>query len=124
MISSHDIDFYFTGRGGSLLRIVKNLGIAALVARSYPFFKDSVRQLFRLAGGARVGDFLPALLQRAVDNGFSSTFFVLARRQHRRDANYTLEQIAGRLRPIHQAGSALALHGSYRSIVERFRSAV
>jgi len=118
VISSHDIDFYFTGRGGSLLRIVKNLGVAALVARSYPFFKDSLRQLFRLAGGALVGDFLPTLLQRAQDNGFSSTFFVLARRRHRRDANYTLPQIAGRLHSIGQAGSALALHGSYRSIVE------
>ena len=118
VVSSHDIDFYFTGRGSSLLRIVKNLGVALLVARSYPFFKDSVRQLLRLAGGARVGDFLPTLLQRAVDNGFSSTFFVLARRRHRRDANYTLPQIARRLRSIGQAGSALALHGSYRSIVE------
>jgi hypothetical protein len=118
VISSHDIDFYFTGRGGSLFRIVKNLGIAAVVARSYPFFKDSMRQLFRLAGGERVGDFLPALLNRSVEDGFTSTCFVLARREHRRDANYTLKQIAYRLREIGKAGSSLALHGSYCSIVE------
>ncbi len=118
VVSSHDIDFYFTGRGGSLLRIVKNLGIALAVARSYPFFKDSLRQLFRLAGGARVGDFLPTLLQRAVDHDFTSTFFVLSRHQHRRDANYTLRQIAYRLGQIGKRGSSLALHGSYRSIVE------
>ncbi len=42
----------------------------------------------------------------------------MARREHRRDANYTLPQIAYRLREIGKTGSALALHGSYRSIVE------
>jgi hypothetical protein len=118
VISSHDIDFYFAGRWGSLTRVLKNLGIAAVVTRSYTFFKDSCGQLFRMACGARVGDFLPELLQRTQSGGCSSTFFVLARREHRRDANYTLPQIAPRLRQIAKTGCSIALHGSYRSIVE------
>jgi hypothetical protein len=118
VISSHDIDFYFAGRWGSLVRVVKNLGIAALVTRSYPFFRDSMRQLLRIAGGARVGDFLPELLRRSSQESISSTFFVLARREHRRDGNYRLGQIASGLGEIQKAGSAVALHGSYRSIVE------
>ena len=118
VISSHDIDFYFAGRWGSLVRVAKNLGIAVLVARSYPFFRDNLRQLFRIARGRRVGDFLPQLLQRSQHDGFSSTFFILARREHRRDANYTLEQVAYRLREVPKSGSSIALHGSYRSIVE------
>jgi hypothetical protein len=118
VIASHDIDFYFSGRWGSLVRVVKNLAIAVLFARSYPFFKDNLRQLFRILGGGRVGDFLPELLKRSQENGFSSTYFVLARREHRRDANYALPQIAHRLRKVLEAGSSIALHGSYRSIVE------
>lgn len=118
VISSHDIDFYFAGRWGSLVRVVKNLAIAILVARSYPFFKDNLRQLFRIAGGGRVGDFLPQLLERSRKSGFSSTFFVLVQQDHRRDANYALEQIAHRLCEVPKAGSSIALHGSYRSIVE------
>jgi hypothetical protein len=118
VVSSHDIDFYFAGRWGSLVRVVKNLGVAVLATRSYPFFKDSLRQLYRIARGERVGDFLPELLKRSHDDGFSSTFFVLVRRQHRRDANYTPQQIFHRLRDIPKSGSSIALHGSYRSIVE------
>lgn len=118
VVASHDIDFYFAGRWGSLVRILKNLAIGAVVARSHAFFTDSCRQLFRLAAGARVGDFLPELLERTQAAGASSTFFVLARREHRRDANYILPQIAPRLRQIGKAGCAIALHGSYRSIVE------
>jgi hypothetical protein len=118
VISSHDIDFYFAGRWGSLIRVMKNLAIAAVAARSFAFFKDSCRQLFRIASGARVGDFLPELLERMQADGCSSTFFVLARRQHRRDSNYTLPQIAPRLRQIAETGCSVALHGSYCSIVE------
>jgi hypothetical protein len=118
VISSHDLDFYFAGRWGSLARVLKNLGIAVLVARSYPFFKDSFRQLVRIARGCRVGDYLPQLLERSRKNGCSSTVFVLVRRGHRRDGNYALEQVAHRLCEIPRYGSTIALHGSYSSIVE------
>lgn len=118
VIASHDIDFYFAGRWGSLVRVVKNLGIAVLLARSFAFFKDNAGQLLQLARGRRVGDYLQELLRRSREDGFSSTFFILAEHQHRRDGNYRLEQMVHRLREIPAAGSAMALHGSYRSIVE------
>jgi hypothetical protein len=118
VIASHDIDFYFAGRWGSLIRVLKNLAIAAGVSRSYSFFKDSWRQLFRLMRGARVGDFVPELLRRTQADGSSSTFFVLAQRGHRRDANYNLSQIAPQLCQVAKAGCSIALHGSYRSVVE------
>jgi len=118
VIPSHDIDFYFAGRWGSLVRVVKNLGVAVLLTRSSAFFKDNVGQLIELARGRRVGDYLGELLQRSREDGFSSTFFVLARQQHRRDGNYRVARIIDRLRQIPQLGSAIALHGSYCSIVE------
>ena len=94
------------------------MGIAALINRSYPFFRDNLRLLFGLVRGRKVGDFLPQLLNACQEHGFSSTFFVVAQRQHRRDANYTLEQIVPRLREILKGGSSIGLHGSYESVVK------
>ena len=118
VVCSHDIDFYFVGRWGALLRFVKNMGIAVFVYRSQSFLRDNLRLLFELARGTRVGDFLPPLLKACRELGFSSTFFVLVRHQHRRDANYTLEQIVPRLREIPKSGSSIGLHSSYQGVVE------
>ena len=118
VMCSHDVDFYFVGRRGTLTRLVKNLGIALLVTRSPRFFRDTLGQLLRLARGQRVGDFVPRLLAAGHQHDFVSTFFVIARRQHPRDANYMLPEIAPRLRQVLTHGCQLALHGSYRSIVE------
>jgi hypothetical protein len=118
VICSHDIDFYFDGRWGSLTRLLKNMGIALLIMRSYPFFRDNLYQLFRLVRGRRVGDFLPQLLRACQEHDFVSTFFVIARRQHRRDANYVLEKIAPPLQEALKKGCCTGLHGSYQSVVE------
>lgn len=117
VICSHDIDFYWAGRWGTLSRLLKNLGIAVLIHRSYPFFRDNLRLLFGLVRGRKVGDFLPQLLNACQEHGFSSTFFVIVRGQHRRDANYTLEQIAPRLREILKGKGSIGLHGAYESVV-------
>jgi hypothetical protein len=118
VICSCDIDFYFAGRWGVLGRVLKNMVIAILITHSFPFFRDNLRQLVALARGGRVGDFLPQLLNASREHGFSSTFFVLVRRRHRRDSNYTFEQIAAHLPGILKSGSSIALHGSYESVVE------
>jgi hypothetical protein len=118
VVCSHDIDFYFAGRWGALVRLLKNMGIAVFDYHSYSFLKDNLRLLFELMQGTRVGDFLPPLLKACRELGFSSTFFVIVRRQHRRDANYTLEQIIPRLREILKSGSSIGLHSSYQSVVE------
>lgn len=118
VVCSHDIDFYFVGRWNALIRFVKNMGIAALIYRRFSFFKDNLRLVSKLVRGVRVGDFLPALLAASKEFGFSSTFFVLAKRQHRSDANYSLKQILPRLREIPKTGCAIGLHSSYQSVIE------
>jgi hypothetical protein len=118
VICSHDVDFYFAGRWPSLVRVLKNLGIALLVTRSSAFFRDSLGQLWRLLCGERVGDWLPPLLRASREQAFSSTYFVIAGHEHRRDGNYSLAQIAPRLDMARQEGSEVGLHGSYRSVVE------
>lgn len=118
VVCSHDLDFYPVRTWQTFIRIIKNIGVAILVTHSRTFFRNNCRLLLDLAQGKDVGDFLPRLLAISNDQRFSSTFFVLVRRGHRRDANYSLEQIFSKLQAILNTRSQIALHGSYRSIVE------
>jgi hypothetical protein len=118
VLCTHDIDFYFVGRVSALVRLIKNLGIAARLYRSWPYFIDNLRMIFEVLRGKRIGDYLPALLSAAKQHELQSTFFVVSRRGHRRDPAYRLEQIAERLLEGAHQGHSTALHGSYRSIIE------
>lgn len=118
VICSHDIDVYFTSRLQTLKRLLKNLIISISAAPSRSFFLDNLAEICKLLLGKRVGDFLPAFLPAFKNYDFRSTFFVIAESHHRRDANYKLEQIIFRLREILKECGALALHGSYESVVE------
>lgn len=117
VVSSHDIDFYFVDRTSTLLRIIKNLGLA-MKSRGWSFFSDNLKMLFQLVRGNRVGDFLPALLEAGEQYDFRSTLFVVPRRGHRRDPNYSLDQVLPLLSDAAQKGFPAGLHGSYRSLIE------
>lgn len=119
VVCSHDIDFYFVDRTSTLARLVKNLVVAIVLYRDWSYFADNFKMILRLLGGTRVGDFLPALLKAAEGEcEFRSSLFVVARRAHRRDPNYRLEQIAGHLLDAVKRGFTVAVHGSYRSVLE------
>lgn len=119
VVCSHDIDFYFVDRASSLLRLLKNLVVAVAHYGDRSYFADNLRMILQLAGGSRIGDFLPALLEAAdADGGFRSTFFAVPRHAHRRDPNYALDQIAGHLLAAEERGFSVGVHGSYRSVVE------
>jgi hypothetical protein len=94
------------------------MAIALLVTRNHPFFRGNLKQLFLLAIGRRVGDFLPRFLTASREHAFTCTLFAIARSEHRRDANYLLEEIAPALREALRSGCRIGLHGSYRSVVE------
>lgn len=117
VISSHDVDFYFVDRNSALLRLLKNLTIAG-TTWSWSFFCDNFKMILQLARGARVGDFLPPLLEAGEKHDFRSTLFVVTRRGHRRDANYSLDQIRPLLSDAGQKGFPAGVHGSYRSLIE------
>ena len=118
VISSHDVDFYFVDRSSAMLRVLKNLGIAARTHGSWSYFSDNLTMLLQLARGDRVGDFLPALLEAGEKHDFRSTLFVVPRRGHRRDANYSLEQISPLLSSAAKKGFPAGVHGSYSSLME------
>jgi hypothetical protein len=118
VVVTHDIDFYGLLRRSVPMRLVKNAGNALLRRRDAAYLRGTAMELLSFAGGRRVGDFIPGLLECASRLGFASTFFVIGDHRHRRDANYEVSQLAPRLHEILASGSSVSLHGSYTSIVE------
>jgi hypothetical protein len=115
VVCSHDIDFYYVNRLSSLVRLLKNLGIS-IASRSWPFFAASLKLIFELFAGRRVGDYLTGLLEALEKSGFRSTLFVISRQGHRRDANYRVEDLVLALSKALKRGLSVDLHGSYTSL--------
>jgi len=115
---SLDIDFYDVSARSTFFRVIKNLGIATLVSRSWPFFSANTELLLRLLTGKKVGNYLPEMARVTAQRKIHSTMFVIARRGHRRDANYELTQISSSLADAQKWGHSVELHGSYTSIIE------
>jgi peptidoglycan/xylan/chitin deacetylase (PgdA/CDA1 family) len=118
IVCSHDIDFYYTDRLSALVRLLKNLVISVRMYRSWSFFHWNASKLLNLLRGEPVAAYLPALLQACQANGVQSTVFVVGRRLHRKDPNYTLEQLVPALQQSCKNGFSVGVHGSYQSIVE------
>jgi peptidoglycan/xylan/chitin deacetylase (PgdA/CDA1 family) len=118
VVCSHDIDFYRSNRRATLVRLFKNLAVAGLLYRSWPFFWSNLARIPAAMGGRRAGDFLPALFAAGKEHNFQSTLFVVARHSHRRDPDYSLEDLAARLKEATAAGFTVDLHGTYLSIIE------
>ena len=118
LICSHDIDFYFTNRPNALHRLLKNLAIAVLQYKSWEYFSANWSMMIALLKGERVGDYLPTLISRLTEYSATSTFFVVPRKAHRRDPNYSLDELAPILRDAAQRSFPIEIHGSYISSIE------
>jgi len=118
VLPSHDIDYYYSGPGSAFVRLAKNLAIAVRLYRNGSYFADNLRALLGIFSGKRPGDYLLPLLDFAQASGFESTFFVVGRRSHPRDPNYSLETIASPIAKAIARGFSPGLHGSYRSVME------
>jgi hypothetical protein len=118
VLPSHDIDFHFNGFRSAFVRLSKNLLIAARIYKDSSFFRDNSRKLAGLLASDRPGDYLFPLLDAVESLEFRSTIFPVVRRAHRRDPNYSLENIASPLSRAIARGFSVGLHGSYRSVME------
>jgi hypothetical protein len=118
VVCSHDVDFHYLNKSTTFIRLVKNLGIACRVYRDWSFFWSNWAMILNLLSGKRAGDYLLPLTNAIKKTGFTSTLFVVARRGHRRDPNYRIEQIAAHLSDAVKQGFSVAVHGSYTSIIE------
>jgi len=118
VLASHDIDFYYSGRRFALLRLAKNLAIAALLYKSPSFFFDNLKMMTGLLTGKHPGEYLLRLLGMLEEHGLRTTIFPVVRRAHRRNPTYSLENVAPSLAKGMARGFSVGLHGSYRSVME------
>jgi hypothetical protein len=118
VISSHDIDFYYTDKRSALLRLLKNLGISILTYRSLSFFQSSIRMIGEVIVGRRPGDYLLALLKAGEACEFQSTLFVVSQKRHRRDPSCGVSQLAPYLTKASRKSFCVGIHGSYTSVFE------
>ena len=119
VICSHDIDFYFTNRGGALHRFLKNLAISITHYSSPSFFAANCRMILGLLTQKRPGEYMIPLLDAMEERGLRSTLFAVANGGHRRDPEYVLSQIAPQLREAVSRGFSVGVHASYSSVVEK-----
>jgi hypothetical protein len=119
VICSHDVDFYFTSKSSALVRLLKNLVIACQTYRSWSFFTWNALQLFRVLAGKRVGEYLGPLCRASQEYDFRSTIFAVSNKEHRRDPNYDLDELAPDLKSCAENGFSIGLHGSYQSVTDK-----
>jgi len=119
VINTHDVDILPAGYLRSLQRLAKYALISLLVFKSA---KSAVVQagkaLAMAAGGDNPLDQTPALLQKEIDNGVGASYFFIANHEHRRDANYRIDDpsVTQLMHSIEQQGMEIGLHGSYNSL--------
>jgi hypothetical protein len=118
VISSHDIDFYYTNARAALLRLLKNVGIAVRLYGSGSFLKSNLEMILKILAGKRAGDYLPALVEELQKANFTSTVFVVAGNHHRRDPNYQLSELAAVIAEADKSGCSVCVHGSYTSVLD------
>jgi len=119
VVSTHDVDFYHVDRKGTLKRLIKNLAISVLVVKKPQFFFDTLKLLGKMLVGGSVGKFIPELVKKGDELGFRSTFFFLCGGEHRRDANYKIDQLAAEMALLSQNRFDVGVHGSYESVIEK-----
>ncbi len=122
IVATHDIDFLPVSSLGTLKRFLKNIAIALLAYRDLRLASSIlVAGLRRLGAQSSVLDCLPAMLERERQLGIQSTCNFLCRKEHRRDANYRIDDpvTISYLNKVAQSGAEIGLHGSYNSLEAR-----
>jgi len=119
IVATHDIDFLPVSSMSTLKRFLKNIAIATIAYRDLGLAASIfVAGLRRLSTKSSVLDCLPAMLERERQLGIQSTCNFLCRQEHRRDANYQIDDpvTVSYLNKVVQSGAEIGLHGSYNSL--------
>jgi hypothetical protein len=117
--ASHDVDFLPVSRTSLLIRFCKNAAISALRRRDLRLTGWIIgRGLGALLGGPSLGNCLRRMIAREQEAGIRSSYNVICRCSHPRDANYRLNHpsVARILNELAQQGAEIAIHGSYTSL--------
>jgi len=119
LAATHDVDFLPVSVTSSLYRLSKNVAFAALGCRDFRLAGRIIgRGLGALLGGPSLGNCLTRMIAGEHEAGIRSSYNVICRRSHPRDANYSLDDpsVARTLNELVQQGAEIAVHGSYTSL--------
>jgi hypothetical protein len=117
--ATHDCDFLPVSVTSSLFRFCKNAAISALRCRNLRLTGRILgRGLGALLGGPSLGNCLRRMIAREQETGIRSSYNLICRCAHPRDANYSLDNpsVARVLNELVQQGAEIAVHGSYTSL--------
>ncbi|MCU1307528.1 MAG: hypothetical protein JWN45_2223 [Acidobacteriaceae bacterium] len=117
IVCSHDVDFMPLGYFSVLGRLLKNSIIALQQSPSVALGIFARAVLFAL-GGANPLQGGAQLARSEQKSGITSSFNFIVRHNHRRDANYRIENpaVIELMRWLQSTGMEIALHGSYTSL--------
>ena len=117
--SSHDLDYLPLSFFGDIRRLIKNIGIAFLLYHDVSLAGSiSVAAVRGFVSGHSPLDCVDEMLHWQLANGVRSTYNLISRQAHERDANYRLDDqiVRETMRRIAHAGMEIGLHGSYTSL--------
>ncbi len=118
VLGSHDIDFIARSRAERVTRVAKNLGVAALRMRDPQLVGSISTSVARNLATRRpvLGD-IDTVAALEAEFGVSTTWNVIVRNAHSRDADYRLDDpvVVDHLERLADAGHEIGLHGSYTS---------
>jgi len=116
---SHDLDYLPINPVGDVKRLLKNMAIAAVHFRDPSLFISILGSVARAIVTRKSPlDWVEAMVRCETDAGLRSTYNVISRNGHVRDANYELEhsKVKRMLRLLVEQNMEIALHGSYTSL--------
>jgi hypothetical protein len=117
--ATHDCDFLPVSKTSLLLRFCKNAAISAFRCRDWRLTSRILgRGVGALLGGPSLGNCLRRMIAREQQTGIRSSYNVICRRSHPRDANYSLDNptVTRVLNELIRQGAEIAVHGSYTSL--------
>jgi len=118
IVNTHDVDYLRLVRAGSVKRLLKNAAISLVARRCANSASAQFLHAFRVAnGGADPLDQLDHLVEREQARKVKASYFFVARREHRRDPNYSIRhpKVLSLMRSLESRGMEVGVHGSYTS---------
>jgi hypothetical protein len=118
IVCSHDVDFIPLGYLSTLGRLAKNSLISVLQESPTLAFSIAARAVRFALGGINPLGNVEQLARSEQISGVSSSFNLIVRHGHRRDANYRVEskEVIALAKRLQSMGMEIDVHGSYTSL--------
>jgi hypothetical protein len=121
VVNTHDVDYFPLNSADSIRRLLKNATISLLLIRQASSAAAQLGLAARVfAGGTDPLDQLDRLAGGELQRHLGASFFFIAHRLHRRDANYSIKepQVTEAMHSLEDRGMEIGVHGSYTCLEE------